>query len=269
MSIEQDIDRLYQLPLSEFIAERNALAKRAGADAARVKALEKPNAPAWAVNQLYWRERKLYDAVVKMSTRLRTAQSHALTGKKADVPMAQAAHAAAVREAADRAEALLRQAGDAASDATLTAVRETLGALPADDATNHAGRLTRPIEPAVGFGLLGDMLRGAAIRPASTAEVVRFPQASKKARAASDAEAQRAKDEAAAEERERAAKRRTIESSLAAARHSLSEHEEDRRDMTARLEKIDAGIKRLRVEVERLELELKHLGDHGGPWRRD
>ena len=65
------IDQLYQLPLKEFTAARNALAK-SGADAS-IKKLEKPTLAAWAVNQLYWRERKVYDEVIKTSTQVRTA----------------------------------------------------------------------------------------------------------------------------------------------------------------------------------------------------
>jgi hypothetical protein len=260
MTIEQDIDRLYQLPLSEFIAERNALAKRAGGDAARVKALEKPSAAAWAVNQLYWRDRRLYDAVVKMATRARKAHGDALTGKKADVPLAEAAKAAAVRDATDRAEALLRQSGDAATEATLAAVRETLDAVPVDDAEARLGRLVRPIQAAVGFGALGDLLRGAAIRPAATADVVRFsPPASKKAKDRLDPAEQRARDEAAVALRELAAKKQALESSLEAARGSLAALEEDRRDMSARLEKIDTGIKRLGAEIEQSTRELQSV----------
>jgi hypothetical protein len=257
MAVEQDIDRLYQLPLSEFIAERNALAKRAGGDAARVKALEKPSAAAWAVNQLYWSDRRLYDGVVKTATRAHKAHSDALTGKKADVPLAEAAKAAAVRDAADRAEAILRQSGDAATEATLAAVRETLNALPVDEAAASPGRLVRPIQAAVGFGALGDLLRGAAIRPAATAEVVRFSgPASKKTKDRVDPAEHRARDEAAAALKELAARKQALESSLATARGSLAALEEDRRDMTARLEKIDAGIKRLGAEIERLTREL-------------
>jgi hypothetical protein len=260
MAVEQDIDRLYQLPLSEFIAERNALARRAGSETARVKALEKPNAAAWAVNQLYWRDRRLYDAVVKTSTRLRTAHGHALTGKKTDVPLAEAARAAAVRDAVDRAEALLKQFGDAATEATMTAVRETLNALPVDEGMPHPGRLVRPIQAAVGFGALGDLLRGASIRPAATADVVRFsPAASKKAKDRGDSAEQRARDEAAAALRELAARKQALESSLATARTSLAALEEDRRDTIARLEKIDAGIKRLGVEAEQLARGLQSI----------
>ena len=48
--------RLYGLPLDEFTAERDAVAKRLRADgereeAARIKKLRKPSVPAWAVNQ--------------------------------------------------------------------------------------------------------------------------------------------------------------------------------------------------------------------------
>jgi hypothetical protein len=258
--IESEIDRLYQLPLSEFIAARNDLAKRAGADAARIKALEKPNAAAWAVNQLFSRDRRLYDAVVKMSTRARTAHGHALTGKKTDVPLAEAAHAAAVRDAVDRAAAILRSAGDPATEATLAAVKETLRALPVDETTSRPGRLTRPIQAAVGFGGLGDLLRGAAIRPSAQADVVRFSsRESKKHPREADREAERAKFEAAAAERERAAKRRAAESALEAASKSLADLDEDRRDLDARVQRSNAALTRVRAEIDRLERELRGL----------
>jgi hypothetical protein len=51
------IDELYQLPLDEFTAARNALAKSTGD--ASIKKLEKPSLSAWAVNQLFWHQRKL------------------------------------------------------------------------------------------------------------------------------------------------------------------------------------------------------------------
>jgi chromosome segregation ATPase len=64
-------------------------------------------------------------------------------------------------------------------------------------------------------------------------------------------------DEAAAALRELAARKQALESSLKTARGSLAALEEDRRDMAARLEKIDAGIKRLGAEVEQLTRELQ------------
>ena len=52
--VEEDINRLFELPLAEFTAARNALAtrlKKAGrsGDAERVKSLAKPPVSAWAV----------------------------------------------------------------------------------------------------------------------------------------------------------------------------------------------------------------------------
>src|SRR2546430_1512179 len=69
------IDDLYQLPLAEFTDARNALAKTlSGADAKAVRQLAKPTVVAWAVNQVYWRARSAYDAVMKSGERLRKAQ---------------------------------------------------------------------------------------------------------------------------------------------------------------------------------------------------
>src|SRR5947207_15981140 len=76
------IDELYQAPLSEFTASRNALVKtRRGADATRVRTLAKPSAVAWAVNQVYWRARPVYERALKRGERLGRAQNPATEGK--------------------------------------------------------------------------------------------------------------------------------------------------------------------------------------------
>ena len=64
------IDQLYRLPLDQFTPARNALAQAAGPRAAEIKALEKPNAAAWAVNQLFWRDRAIYDELIAASERV-------------------------------------------------------------------------------------------------------------------------------------------------------------------------------------------------------
>ena len=65
-------DELYQQPLGEFIAARNALAKTlAGAEAAHVHALGKPTVVPWAVNLLYWRARATFDRLRTAGERLR------------------------------------------------------------------------------------------------------------------------------------------------------------------------------------------------------
>src|SRR5262245_60746986 len=77
---DREIDALFQLPAGEFTAARNALAarlKRAGRIeyAARVKALAKPTATAWAVNQLYWRHRKDVERLIDLGEKVRKAQT--------------------------------------------------------------------------------------------------------------------------------------------------------------------------------------------------
>ena len=65
---------LYQLGPDEFTAARNTLAKTAGPDAAAIKRLTKPPIAAWAVNQVYWQHRDVYDALVTAAKELR--QTH-------------------------------------------------------------------------------------------------------------------------------------------------------------------------------------------------
>ena len=72
-TLDARIDELYALPLAEFTAARNALAKTVkGDDATRVKRLEKPSLVPWAVNQLYWRERRTYDRLIASGEALRS-----------------------------------------------------------------------------------------------------------------------------------------------------------------------------------------------------
>ena len=134
------IDQLYQLSLDEFTAARNALAKETGDSA--IKKLEKPNLAAWAVNQLYWRERKLYDELIKTSGQVRTAYKQMLGGKSADIKAVETFHNEAMRKAKDAIRRMLEEAGNTASDAVMTPVTETLDALPT---TDEPGRLTKPL----------------------------------------------------------------------------------------------------------------------------
>src|SRR5213593_261798 len=106
------IDELYQVPLNEFTAKRNALVKALrGADATHVRKLSKPSVVAWAVNQVYWRARSTYDRLIKSGERLRKAQIAALEGKKADVRDASDGHRRAVADAVAEAERLAGAAG--------------------------------------------------------------------------------------------------------------------------------------------------------------
>src|SRR5712664_2694536 len=88
-TLEDDVDALYKLPLTEFTAARNALAGRLkqggrGNEADFVKALVKPSISAWAVNQLYWKHRDAFDQLIATGERFRQAQASRLARKVAD-----------------------------------------------------------------------------------------------------------------------------------------------------------------------------------------
>ena len=77
---EEDVDALFTLPLSEFTGARNALAARLkkaghGDEANQVRALAKPSISAWAVNQLYWQHREVFDQLMSTGQRFRKAQT--------------------------------------------------------------------------------------------------------------------------------------------------------------------------------------------------
>ena len=154
------IDRLYQLPLEQFTSARNALAKTAGGDAARIKALARPPLPAWAVNQVFWQDRQTYDALLGASNDLRGIHRAILAGKRADTRAATKAHDAAVTAALESALAVLSRRGQRATDQTRQAIVTTLRALPGAD---PPGRLTRTLQPG-GFEMLAG-LPIAAARP--------------------------------------------------------------------------------------------------------
>jgi hypothetical protein len=179
------IDRLYQIPLDEFTTARNALAKEAGKSAPDIKRLEKPNVAAWAVNQLFWRERKTYDELIKAAEQLRTAYRQQLAGKAADVRGLETAHRDAVRKATQATREILESAGNA-SDAMMDAVRETLDTLPSGD---PPGRLTKPLkrtgfEALQGFTIApGARPVKAKVEPPTKAPLARTEQSAKERRA--------------------------------------------------------------------------------------
>ena len=160
MRLDEELDRLYGLPLAEFTRARNELARelldageREAAD--QVKVLRKPSLSAWTVNQLARRERLQVRSLMTAAERLRDAQVKLLRGgSRDDVQEAVRRHREVVRALLDSAKGLLHSAGHAATDATLERIRETLTAV-----AGHAegmrlveeGRLSEDLDPA-GFG---------------------------------------------------------------------------------------------------------------------
>jgi hypothetical protein len=274
---DDEIDRLYQLPIAEFTPERNALAKRLGAAGAPIRALEKPSLAAWAVNQLFWRKRAVFNRLIAAAGAQRTAHAKRLSGKDSDIAAAEHAHAVALRAAVEEIRGLLAGAGEQASSATLQAVTETLQALPG---SARPGRLTKPLRPA-GFEALAGLV------PA-TARTLRgltpAPPPPPKPRASEDPpdpravkrEAEARKNEEAARRRERAAVEKALrearqtarkaEAALADARRTLARAKDERQRLQDQLQfavkKIDDAAGDVRTCEERVSKagqEQSHL----------
>lgn len=226
------IDQLYQLPLEEFTAARNTAAKDTGDSA--IKKLEKPTLPAWAVNQLYWRQRKLYDDLIKTSTQVRTAYKQMLAGKTADVRAAETFHAESMRKAKDAIRRILEEAGSTAGDAVMTPVTETLDALPT---TDEPGRLTRPLRR-TGFEALQGVTITAKAKPI-------IPKAEPKR---SPAEKESDKDRQ---------KREADQQELAMNKERLRFAEAAEREAEAGVDRAKRALERAEKTRERIEKELE------------
>jgi len=161
-NFEAKVDELYQRPLAEFTSARNALAKTLSGDRKRIIAsLPKPTVPLWAINQLYWKDRSTYKALIDAAEKLRAAHRAVIGGKKVDLRKPDEVHRAALERAAAKTVGLLEREAGNVSEAARTAIRRTLATLPGEE---QAGRLTREPEPA-GFSMFAGVTPRAAKIP--------------------------------------------------------------------------------------------------------
>jgi hypothetical protein len=230
-------DRLYGLPLDEFTAARDEAARelRRGGDreaADRVRALRKPNVPAWALNQLARRDPDAVEQLIGVGEELRKAQEDVFSGTGGRARLREAAEAErdAVGALARDAAGLLAADGRKPSEQVLERIRDTLHAAAADDGVRERLRAGRLVEHAAPVGL-----GPAPVGGPSTAERTRR-------RSEADEARKRHREELAqGRKRVRAAERQA----KAAARRA----EEARRDA----EKAAAELERRRDELARIE----------------
>jgi hypothetical protein len=151
---EEEVDRLYGLPLDEFTRARDELARgvrqEGDADAAaEIKQLRKPNLPAWVVNQLA-RQRELdVQRLLKAGEQLAGAQVEAIRAPSGDALLdARRNQQHALEALAARAKEILVDAGrgPAVLDRVLSTLRA--GSLTEEGrALLKSGRLTEELEP--------------------------------------------------------------------------------------------------------------------------
>ena len=197
--------RLYGLPLEDFTAARNALAK----EHPEAKALRKPTAAAWAVNQLARRHRRELESFLDAAERLRAAQLG-----EGDVAEATRVEREALRR-------LLQLAGEYAAGTQQDRIRQTLqAAAVGEEAAERvrAGTLERELEP----GGFGSLLAAAPRRRRKPDR--RDERAERIARAEADERSARtALEEAEAAEREARARWEQLRDEAAAARQRADE----------------------------------------------
>ena len=147
-SKNSEVDGLFQLPLPEFTAARNALASRlqkAGDKdtAAQVKGLTKPPVSAWVVNQLYWRNREAFDRLLTAGARLRQAQASQLAGQVTNLRELLTTHRETLTVLSRQAATILTQSGHQPSPDVMRRVTMTLEGLAAQGLLEGAPVVSR------------------------------------------------------------------------------------------------------------------------------
>jgi hypothetical protein len=253
--LESQIDDLYKQPLYAFVEGRNALAgrRRFGGDkegAARVKALAKPSASAWAVNQLHWNARPELLAFIDTARAVREKQQK---GAPADeLREASRRRREALLAVTKLAESLLLEAGHGAPPSMMRRVTGTLEALAFRLASGEKlalGRLSEDLEPP---GL--EALQGLA--PIAPAQKTKAAAASDR----SDVEPSMARAESAAARSRRraeeaAAEAETARERLAAAQAELAEAQRRLRRAEERVDKGKAALAEAEQAAERAAAE--------------
>jgi hypothetical protein len=271
-----EADDLYGLPLGEFTAARDALAKRLRGEKRRedadfVKGLKRPSVAAGAIN-LAVREHGA-DELLAAGEELRAAHGALLDGS---------GDAAAVREATAREREAVREfarlaLGEDASGATEEKVRATLHAASVDDEVRElleAGRLEREAE--AGVDAMALMASSAPPRKASGASKGSKPTAAGKGKGSKPSggtkssgtkkpsgpsEAEKRREAAAARAREAAeeavAASEEADEVADQARAALEAVEEEARKARAVVEDLEAQERQARRAVKEAEADAE------------
>ncbi len=245
VGVEEEISRLYGLPLEDFTGERNKAARAArksgqADEADAIDRLRKPSIAAWAINQLARRRRRDVDLVLDSGKRLRDAQRSVLEGRgRRELDQARASLDKAVVRLVAAARPLLQER---ATDAALGRIGETLHAAAISDDGRELlarGSLTREVR-ATGWEVFEDLAADLPARAADEATASR--ETSPSQAAGSVQESREALREAKARRREAA--------------RALRDAEREQVRMRRALDAADAEVERARRELRRAEDEL-------------
>jgi len=277
---EEEIDALYSVSLSEFIDARKALATRAKKEgdkegAARIAALPKPSAAAWAVNQLYREAEAELGALHEAGASLRQAHRKGASGVR-DVFTAQQAQRAAIESLLQVARTVLQKGGLAASDATLDRIGETLTFISTLNRWGDAapGRLSKELAPP-GFDALlevlgdGEELPSVPIKkkepsPKASAKVSANVPAESQRKALAEARRKAEEVLAAAKKNQAQAEARAKDTQLAAgeAQKAANDAEAKARHLADAVKAAEAALVRAKREASEAAKEAGTAADH-------
>jgi hypothetical protein len=223
-----------------------------------VKALTKPSASAWVVNQLFWRHRKLFDRLLESGDRLRRAHAERLTGHAARDPVSERREA--VAELASRAENILKESGHGGTRDLIRRVTSTLDALSSYGSLPNApaaGRLMDDLEPP-GFEAALGLMPAAGKRAAAGPPIqMRLPGAEPPTKRANDAKETAAAARRAEEDRKRLAA--AAKAAVRTAEHALNLARKQAERAAATLEKAAARAKVIDAERAQIEKRLARI----------
>ncbi len=254
--LDDEINALFKLPLTEFVGARKALAARLkkngfAGESEGVRALAKPSISAWTVNQLYWRHREAFDELIATGQRFHKAQT---SGKMANMREALEARREALSQLSDLAAETLRDAGHNPSLDTLRRIGTTLEALSAYASVADGptfGRLTEDIDPP-GFDSFGSFKPSAGITkraaPPRVTPTKKSVTASSKAKGAAPVVNQR---------EERQARINAAKASLQQARKSLSTARAAVKSLESAQKKAEAAVKEAAKQKREAEERFK------------
>ena len=240
---------LYALPPDDFTSARNARAAASGrALAARVKALRKPTAAAWAVNLLA-RDGQLAEAL-ELAGALREAQDD-LDG--AELARLSRQRRALVGALATQAVDLAAQRGVSVSAAARADIEKTINAAVMDAAAAAAvmtARLVRPLE-ASGFDAVdvSDAVGGSLPGVPEAVAPTRDDLAERRARKAAERAVREAERAAGEADRELA----KIDAKLEKSRERADHLRERIADLRTELARFEADAEKAERETQRLD----------------
>lgn len=277
MNLDDASAELYGRPLDEFMAARAELAEQAKSEgdpdiARRIKALRKPTAAAWILNQLVRSEQRAVAELVTLGEAMRSATAASDGETLRDLT---ATRKKTIGDLIRAAKALATEGGQRAGADVVNSLNDTLIAAVADPAAGAellGGSLTKPLKHA-GFGPLptepsAEVISLLAARsPSGRASSRRERRAERPARQPKDDV--EARTEALRELEDSEAALDDAERRVSALRSTVSELRQRAEDARSRVEQLAAELETAQRTLRDAEIDVESTEDELESARRD